>query len=124
MASRDAEGLGCRDLTVAVGVLLGVAAVLVGVGLGIILGPSPEGLTERVGLTLFAAGAPVSGLFAALAGDLPFTIYLDVIVWVLVGAAVVKLTARGRRLWVMIVIVEAVAIIYGLGISSLVELST
>ena len=117
------EGVGCRSLVRAVGVLLAFAAVMVAIGLGLLLGDDPGPTAELVGFTAYAAGAPVSGLFAALAGGLPVTLYLDVLIWMLAGAGIVRLADRGRSMSRLLAMSMGIALVYGLGISSLVELA-
>lgn len=116
------EGVGCKSLVAVAGALVAFAVVMVTVGLVILLGdPSPT--LEAIGFTAYAAGAPVSGAFAALAGGLPLTLYLDVLVWILIGAGIVRLADRGRSLARLVVMTVAVAIVYGVVISALVELA-
>jgi hypothetical protein len=118
-----AGGVGCRSLLTAVGALLAFAVTAVGVGLFLILGEDPSPAAETVGLALYAAGAPVSGIFAAIAGDLPLTLWLDIVVWVLAGAGVTRLAERGFGLARPILVVIGAALVLGLGISSLIELA-
>lgn len=119
----DGGGVGCRTLLKAVAALVGFAVAAVAAGLALILGDDPSPTAETLGLTLYAAGAPVSGMFAAIAGDLPLTLYLDLLVWVLAGAGVTRMTERGRSLWVLVATVFGVALVYGFVISTLVELA-
>lgn len=107
----------------AAGTLLGFAILAVAAGLAIVLGDDPSPAAARVGLTLYAAGAPVSGLFAAVAGELPLTLYLDILVWVLAGAGVTRLAERGHRLGGLLAAVVAAALGFGLVVSSLIELA-
>jgi hypothetical protein len=122
-ADPDSGGVGCRALLTAVGALLSFAVAAVVIGLTLVLGDAPSHTAETVGLALYAAGAPVSGVFAAIAGDLPLTLYLDVLVWVLAGAAVTKLAERGRRLPKLLLAVIGAALAFGFVISTLIELA-
>jgi hypothetical protein len=116
-------GVGCRSLVTAVGALLAFAVTAVSVGLFLILGEDPSPTAETVGLALYAAGAPVSGIFAAVAGDLPLTLWLDIVVWVLAGAGATRLAERGLGLARPILVVIGTALVLGLGVSSLIELA-
>ncbi len=116
------EGVGCKSLVAVAGALMAFAVVMVTIGLVILLG-DPSATSEAIGFTAYAAGAPVSGAFAALAGGLPLTLYLDALVWILIGAGIVRLSERGRSLQRLVLTTVSVAIVYGVIISSLVELA-
>jgi len=120
---RQPEGVGCKPLLTVTGILLAFAVAAVTIGLSILLSDDVSGGLERIGFIAYASGAPVSGLFAALAGGLPLTLYLDVIVWMLVAFAVVRLVERGRSPRRLIGTVIGVAVVFGIVISSLVELA-
>lgn len=122
-ADSGSGGLGCRTMLTAVGTLLVFAVGAVAIGLGLILGEDPSPLAETFGLALYAAGAPVSGVFAVIAGDLPLTLYLDLVVWVVGGAAITKLAERGRPLALLLVTAMALALAFGLVVSTLIELA-
>lgn len=117
------EGVGCRPLVTVAGILLGFAAAAVTLGLIILLSDDASGVTEQIGFVAYAAGAPVSGAFAALAGSLPLTLYLDALVWILVAAGLVRLAERGRSLPRLIAMTIGVALAFGVLISTLVELA-
>ncbi|MGF1665507.1 MAG: hypothetical protein ACFCVC_04460 [Acidimicrobiia bacterium] len=122
-ADYDSDGVGCRALVTAVGALLLFAVAAVAIGLSLVLADDPSPTAETVGLALYAAGAPVSGVFAAAAGDLPLTLYLDVLVWILAGAGISKLAERGGGLPRPLFAVIGLALLFGFGISSLIELA-
>lgn len=122
-ADYDSGGVGCRTLLTAVGALLLFAVAAVATGLTLVLGEAPSPTAETVGLALYAAGAPVSGVFAAIAGDLPLTLYLDALVWVLAGAGVTKLAERGRGLPRPLLAVIGAALVFGFAVSTLIELA-
>ena len=115
----ETSGLGCKTLLTAVGMLLGFAVVAVALGLFLILGEDPSPAAETVGLTLY----PVSGIFAAIAGDLPLALPLDALVWIVAGAGVTKLSERTGGLTKPVAGVVAVALLVGLVVSTLVELA-
>jgi hypothetical protein len=118
----EGEGIGCRVLVTAVAILLGFAIVSVALGLTLIGMQDPTPLQEFLGLTAYGAGAPISGLFAALAGDLPLTIYLDVLVWVLAAAGIARLSDRGRPITRLCLVTIGIALAYGVVIASSIEL--
>ena len=117
------EGVGCRPLLTVTGILLAFATGATALGLSILLRDDVSDVLERVGFVAYASGAPVSGLFAALAGGLPLTLYLDVLVWVLAAFGVVRLVERGRSLPRLVLAVIGVALVFGVAISTLVELA-
>jgi hypothetical protein len=119
----DEGGIGCRTLLTTVGAFLAFAVAAVAIGLTLILGDNPSPTAEAVGLALYAAGAPVSGVFAALAGDLPLTLYLDVLVWVLAAAGVSRLVERGRPVGRSVLSVIGAALVLGFIVSNLIELA-
>jgi hypothetical protein len=87
-------GIGCRPLAAGFAALVVFAAAAVAVGLALALGTDPAPWAERVGFALYAAGAPVSGLFAAIAGELPLAPLTDVVVWVLAAAGATRWADR------------------------------
>lgn len=88
---------------------------------GIALALSCAGSCARAGVALYAAGGPVSGLFAAVAGELPIAWPLDLTVWILVAFAVARRADRpDARLGRSALAVIGFALVYGLGISLLV----
>lgn len=114
------QGIGCRTLTIAASVLIGVAALEVAAGLWLSLSTPP--IAERLGFTLYAAGAPVSAAFAAIAGELPLAPFTDVIVWMVIAALIGRSVERsGSHLWRPIGVTVVVSLLYGAGISSLIE---
>lgn len=95
-----------------------------GIAAGIVL-ISNEGCTgycEVAGLALYAAGGPVSGLFAALAGGLVLAWPVDITLWVVLGFAAVRLSsARSIPLKRVAGWILAGAVMWGAFISSLLE---
>ncbi len=114
-----APGVGCRNVVVAVGWLIGLAAIEVALGLWLALSTPP--IAERVGFALYAAGAPVSAGFAAVAGELPLAPFTDAIVWLVAGVGTASWHERtGTRLSRLLAAVAAVALVYGVAISGLI----
>lgn len=115
-------GLGCRTLVTTLGVLLVFAVASVAMGLAIALGDDVGRLGERIGFTLYGAGAPISALFAAIAGELPLAPLTDVIVWIVAAAGTTRLTERrGIPMARSIALVIAMALVYGVVVSSFIE---
>jgi hypothetical protein len=117
----DQEGLGCRALAVAAGVLIAFGVLATVTGLVLALGDGGR-LTQQLGFALYAAGAPVSGIFAAIAGDLPLAPFTDIVVWLIL--AVVATNVSERRdipLAKVLGLVLAGAATLGLVVSFLIE---
>lgn len=116
------DGFGCRPTALAF--LLLAAFVVAGATIGVSLGlrTGCDAACEAVGFTLYAGALPVSGVFAALAGDLPVAWPLDATLWIIVSLAVGRLAERRRvgvprmALWAI-----AVALVYGFVLSFFIE---
>lgn len=115
------EGLGCRPLAVSSGVLLGFAIVSTALGLTLALGDGSPGV-QQLGFAFYGAGAPISGVFAAIAGELPLAPFTDAILWLVAAVGATSLAERRsmplpRVLWSIV----AVALSIGVVISFLIE---
>ncbi len=115
-------GVGCRTIASILAVLLGFAVVAVSTGLTLVLRDGCAGACETIGFTLYAAGAPISGLFAVLAGELPLAYLTDIALWIAVAAGTARLVER-RRLQVLrtVTAVIGIALVYGLAASGFLE---
>lgn len=81
------------------------------------------GTCETLGLTLTYAGLPVSALIGVIFGELPLAWPLDITFWVVVGFGLARLAARrGRPVTALAMFGVLLALVYGLVLSSLVEL--
>ncbi|MEX2278607.1 MAG: hypothetical protein WEA76_00820, partial [Acidimicrobiia bacterium] len=89
----DDEGLGCRALAVSAGVLIAFGVVATSIGLLLALGDGGR-LTQQLGFALYGAGAPVSGIFAAIAGELPLAPFTDVIIWLVLAVVATRASER------------------------------
>lgn len=119
--SPSPEGLGCRTLAVSAGVLFVFGLAATALGLMLALGDG-SAVTQQVGFALYGAGAPISGLFAAVAGELPLAPFTDAFVWM--GAAVVATRVSGRRaipLDRVLAVIVALALTLGVIVSFLIE---
>ena len=115
------EGLGCRALAVSAGVLLAFAVVATATGLFLALGDGGR-LVQQIGFAFYGAGAPVSGIFAAIAGELPLAPFTDVVVWLILAVVVTRASERGRLpLSRVLGLVIAAAGALGLVVSFLIE---
>lgn len=110
-------GVGCRPVVVLFAVIFAFAAAALGGGLALTL--SCTGACARFGLVLYAAGGPVSGLFAVLAGELPIAWPLDLTVWIVVAIALAR-RFPGRTARTLGIVVGA-ALVYGAVLSALIE---
>lgn len=116
------EGFGCRPAALALLLIAAFVALGATAGISIGLAEGCDGVCETLGFTLYAAALPVSGIFAAVAGDLPVAWPLDTTLWV-VTALMASRVAELRRLPVPRVVVSAilVAMIYGFAVSFFIE---
>ena len=115
------EGIGCRALAVSAGVLIAFGVLATGTGLLLALGDGGR-LTQQIGFALYGAGAPISGLFAVMAGELPLAPFTDVIVWLVLAVFAARASdRRGAPLARVLMIVIAGAGVLGLVVSFLIE---
>lgn len=116
------DGFGCRPAAIALAII--VAFVVVGATIGISLGlrTGCDAACEAVGFTLYAGALPVSGIFAAVAGDLPLAWPLDATLWIIVSLSASRV-AEQRRIGVPRVALSAIgiALIYGFVLSFFIE---
>lgn len=117
----DPGGVGCRPLLTAFAVFVGFAIAATALGLWLALGDGPP-IVQQIGFGLYGAGAPISGLFAALAGDLPLAPFTDVILWLVAAVAAARIAERrriplDRVVWTGVGLAAA----YGFVISFLIE---
>ena len=117
----DDRGLGCRELAVSAGVLVAFGVVATAIGLLLALGDGGR-ITQQIGFALYGAGAPISGIFAAIAGELPLAPFTDVIVWLVLAVFAVRIGERRRvPLRQVLALVVAAASVLGLVVSFLIE---
>ena len=119
--SPDSEGIGCRALAVSAGVLIAFGVVATGVGLVLALGDSGR-VTQQIGFGFYGAGAPISGIFAAIAGELPLAPFTDVVVWLVLAVFAARASdRRGAPLGRVLATIIAGAGFLGLVVSFLIE---
>jgi len=116
------EGFGCRPAALAFALLAVFVTTSATAGVSLALRTGCEGVCEAVGFTLFSGALPISGMFAAVAGDLPIAWPLDTTLWVIV-ALMLSRVAEGRHLGVPRVVLTAivVALLYGFTLSFFIE---
>lgn len=120
-APKPDEGLGCRTLAVSAGALVAFGILATSVGLFLALGDGGR-LTQQIGFAFYGAGAPISGVFAAIAGELPLAPFTDVIVWLVLAVGATRLSERrGIPLRQVLVLTVAAALTLGLVVSFLIE---
>lgn len=117
----DNDGIGCRALAVSAGVLVAFGVVATGIGLTLALGDGGR-FTQQLGFAFYGAGAPISGIFAAIAGELPLAPFTDVVVWLVLAVFAARASdRRGAPLARVLMVVIAGAGILGLVVSFLIE---
>ena len=101
--------------------LIGFAVIATSLGLWLALGDGSR-TTQQVGFALYGAGAPISGVFAAAAGDLPLAPFTDVILWLVAAAAATSIAERRRiPLRTVLSAILGIAAVVGVMISFLIE---
>jgi hypothetical protein len=95
--------------------------VATAIGLVLALGDGSR-LTQQIGFGFYGAGAPISAIFAAIAGDLPLAPFTDIVMWLVFAVLAVRISERraipiGRVLGLVI----AAAAVLGLVVSFLIE---
>jgi hypothetical protein len=119
--SPDQEGLGCRTLAVSAGVLVAFGVLATASGLALALGDTPA-IAQQVGFALYGAGAPISGLFAAIAGELPLAPFTDLIAWLVLAVLATRISERGSvPLSRVLGVILACACVLGIVVSFLIE---
>lgn len=122
--AKNPEPAGCRSAALATGLLVGLGLALMAVGLALVNDRACEGSCETIALTLLYAGLPVSAAFGVLFGDLVVAWPLDITFWVVLGFLLARFADnRGRRVVGTTLVAVALALAYGLVLSSLVELA-
>ncbi len=122
--SEKSDAPGCRSAAITTGLVVGFALAFMAVGLAMVNNPGCSGACETAGITFLYAGLPVSGVFGFLFGDLALAWPLDLTLWVVVGFLLARLTdRRGLRPAGVAIAVVVVALIYGLVLSTFVEMA-
>ncbi len=91
----------------------------VAIGLSLALQESPGIVAERLGLALYAAGAPISGVFAALVGELPLAPFTDMIVWIVAAGLIARREDGSQRRPIALTVVGALG--FGVLVSLAIE---
>lgn len=109
---------------IAGGILVGLGLAFLAIGLALIDDRTCQGACETLALTLLYAGLPISAVLGVLFGDLVLAWPLDITFWVVVGFLLARFSDnRQRKILGVVLITVAVALGYGLVLSSLVELA-
>ncbi|MFZ0013488.1 MAG: hypothetical protein WAL25_05160 [Acidimicrobiia bacterium] len=123
MAKRP-EPPGCRSAAISTAVLVGVAVVLMVIGLTLVNDTSCDGACETLGFTMLYGGLPISAIFGVVFGDLVVAWPLDMTFWVVLGFLLARFADnRGRNVLGPTLIALALALIYGLVLSQFVEIA-
>lgn len=120
--TEEPDGYGCRPTLVAFGLLAAFVVVAATAGVSLALRSTCTGACETIGFTLYGAGLPISGTFAAFAGDLPIAWPLDTTFWVIVSLLAGRWAERRSiPVWAAVARVVALALALGFGLSFLIE---
>lgn len=108
-------------MAVSAGVLVAFGVVATGLGLMLALGDGGR-LAQQIGFAFYGAGAPISGVFAALAGELPLAPFTDIVVWLVLAVFAARASERrGVSLNRVLTIIMAGAGVLGFVVSFLIE---
>ncbi len=121
IAQADDAGIGCKPFAIGLAVLVGFAATSVALGLWLALADNPSTAAERIGLALYVAGAPISGVFSAMVGQLPLAPFTDAIVWLVVAGLIARQSEKGRSLARLLTATIGIALLFGLVVSQAIE---
>lgn len=103
--------------------LVGTAVVFMILGLTLVNDTGCDGACATLAPTLLYAGLPISAIFGVVSGDLVVAWPLDITFWVVIAFVVTRISEkRVRTPGVGSVIAIAVALIYGLVLSMMVEI--
>ena len=96
---------------------------MVATAIGLVLALGDGGrLVQQTGFALYGAGAPVSGIFAAIAGELPVAPFTDIVVWLILAVVAARASERSRLpLSRVLGLVVAGALVLGVVVSFLIE---
>jgi hypothetical protein len=118
------EPPGCRSAAIATALLIGTAVVFMILGLVFVNDATCDGWCETLGLTLLYAGLPTSAAIGVVFGDLVLAWPLDITFWVVVGFLLARRAdGRGRGVMGAALLALVIALIYGLVLSSFVEIA-
>lgn len=115
----NSDGIGCRPFTVALGSFIVFSVACVALGLSLALQADPAPWAERLGLALYVAGAPISGVFAALVGELPLAPFTDMIVWIAAAGLIARRSDEANRR--VIALTMGAALVFGAVVSLALE---
>lgn len=122
--AKSADPPGCRHAALATAILVGLGLIFMTIGLSLVNDPSCEAGCATLALTLLYAGLPVSAVFGVFFGDLVVAWPLDVTFWVVTAFFVARLAdRRDRSVMGPVVVTVAIALGYGLVLSTLVEIA-
>lgn len=108
----------------AVGLLLAMWGVFLGIGLALVSGEQCTGACGTLALTLLYAAGPVSALIGVVFGELVLAWPLDVTLWVAAGFLAARIASRRRQGSPAVALVMVMgALAYGLVLSQFVELA-
>ncbi|MEX1092801.1 MAG: hypothetical protein WEF28_06545 [Acidimicrobiia bacterium] len=118
------EEPGCRDAALATALLLGIGLAFMGSGLALINQPTCEGFCEFAGLAILYAGGPIGAMIGFLTDSIVIPWPLEVMLWVVLGFWAARRGAnRDRSTWSFVILILAIALVYGVVLSSFVELA-
>lgn len=104
--------------------LLGIGLAFMGSGLTLINQETCEGICEFAGLSILYAGGPISALIGFFSDSIVVAWPLEVMLWVVLGFWAARRGAnRESSTWSFVILILALALVYGVVLSRFVELT-
>ena len=122
---KNPEPPGCRSAAIASGILIAVCLAFIGIGIPLVTSPDCLDACRVASETILFAGTPISAIFnMVFGGDLVVAWPLEITFWVVVGFLLARY-ADNRRRSVLgpVVVVLGLALVYGLVLSTQVEIA-
>lgn len=115
---------GCRNAAIATTLLLSLAITFMAAGLALIPTPGCSGSCETAALTLLFAGGPIGAVMSVVFEDIFVVWPLEITLWVVIGFFLAR-RSNARKTGVLrsALVVVAIALLYGLVLSRLVEIA-
>lgn len=123
--AKTPEPPGCRSAALAAGILVAVCLVFIAIGIPLVTSEECLDLCRTASETILFAGTPISAIFnMVFAGDLVVAWPLEITFWVVLGFLLARFADnRGRSVLGPVMITLGVALVYGLVLSTQVEIA-
>lgn len=122
---KNTDAPGCRSTAIAAGLLVAVSLAFLAIGIPLVRDPGCVGGCKTLAETILFAGTPISAIFNVLFGDDLIVAWpLEITFWVVAGFFLARYTdRRSRSVLGAVLLVVVLALVYGLVLSSFVEIA-